>query len=212
MALLLLTPAPMAATTAPPPPSPSAVPTTTVLDSRSKKKRLEIEDFTGAAENVAAWLVAIPNAVQRQLALYGEVWTEREYYGVSAHLKGPAGQWFHRLNAHIAPNCRTLDFLRSRLLDTYGSKVNVWETQLRLVQHRRQPGERLLDYANSLTEIGAENPGVTAECYVDAFIRGMNNRVFVQSVRTARPSTLEDAVSYAVEFCGQYGEGCEVTS
>ncbi|KAI9990491.1 hypothetical protein PInf_021519 [Phytophthora infestans] len=103
-------------------------------------------------------------------------------------------------------------YLEWHLRDTYGSRESAWDVQLRLVQRRQQPGELLQDYANSLTELGTGHPGLTSFLYVDAFARGLNNKISAQAVRTAKPLTLEQAVSFSIENCGKYGEGAEVNN
>lgn len=180
IAIQLITPATMSAAVAPPPPAAVAV------TAPKKKRNLGLEDFYGnAGENIATWLDEVPQAAQRRLRLYGEEWTSGDlYYGVSDYLKGSARKWFTRMNTQTSPENRTLEYLSQRLRETYGSKEDVWQTQLRLIKRRQQPGERLRDYANSLCDIGAGHRGVADECYVDAFIRGMHNRVSAQFVRS----------------------------
>lgn len=48
------------------------------------------------------------------------------------------------------------------------------------------------------------------ETYLGAFLSGMNNEEMSTHVRTSRPATLEDALQYAIEHCGEYGEGLSV--
>ncbi|KAG3164139.1 hypothetical protein PI126_g5214 [Phytophthora idaei] len=58
----------------------------------------------------------------------------------------------------------------------------------------------------SLTELGAGHSGFPGNFYVDAFARGMNNKISAQVVRTVKSPTLQQAVSFAIENCGKYEE------
>jgi hypothetical protein len=74
----------------------------------------------------------------------------------------------------------------------------------------QQPGERLSDYAASLTSIGF-GQRVPAESYVQAFINGINSATAALQVRTYAPQSLDEAVQFAEDKCGEYGEGFKVT-
>ncbi|KAG3115488.1 hypothetical protein PI124_g5428 [Phytophthora idaei] len=104
------------------------------------------------------------------------------------------------------PEQRNITNLVWHLRDAYGRRESAWEVQLRLIQRRQQPGELLRDYANSLTELGAGHSGFPGNFYVDAFARGMNNKISAQVVRTVKSPTLQQAVSFAIENCGKYEE------
>ncbi|POM58644.1 putative Polyprotein [Phytophthora palmivora] len=200
MMIQLLTPAGISPVAVPSLPKPQ--PETTAATISLKKKKLEIEYFSGAAgENYTS-----------QVALYGEEWSSEDlFFGVSAHLKDAARKWFIKLSSEIPPHCRTMEYLSRKLQETYGSQENVWEIEFKLMKRQQQPGELLRDFANCLDEIGAGHTSIPTQCYVDVFIRGMNNEVMSQSVRTAGVQTLEQAVNYAVRNCGKYGQGCEIT-
>lgn len=202
----------MAATMAPPPPQPANLIAET--GSRSKKKKLEVEAFSGnAGENVVSWLETISQAQQRQLVLYGEGWSPQDiYYGMSAHLKGAAATGFRKLNAQTPMEFRNMAYLEMQLRDTYGSRESAWKAPIRLIHRRQQPGEFLRDYANSLTKLGAGHPGLPGEFYIDAFARDMNNRLSARTVTAAKPRTLEQAVGFAIDNCGKYGECAEVNN
>ncbi|GMF15131.1 unnamed protein product [Phytophthora fragariaefolia] len=74
----------------------------------------------------------------------------------------------------------------------------------------QQPGERLRDFADSLLDIGF-GKRVSAETYIEAFLDEMNNEMMAPHTRGANPHTLEEAVQYAEDKCGEYGEGRSVT-
>eukprot|EP00644_Phytophthora_capsici_P017360 jgi/Phyca11/125185/e_gw1.57.239.1 len=145
-------------------------------------KTLNLEDFrVTAAESVEAWLATIPQEVERQAGLGGDTWTAEElYYGVTAHLKDAASKWLITLSETMRDEDKTLSYL--------------------------QPGERLSDYAAVLMDIGF-GQRVSAETYVEAFISGINNPTTATQIRAYEPQTLEDAVQFAEDKCGDYGEG-----
>ncbi|KAE8986494.1 hypothetical protein PR002_g22338 [Phytophthora rubi] len=179
---------------------------------RHKRKKLWIDDFRATAdESVEAWLATVPQEVQRQLALDGEVWTSEElYYGATAHLKGAASKWLIGISETLDSNERTFEQLTRKMRRKYGRRDNTWQIQQRLAKRVQQPGERLSDFADSLTDIGF-GKRVLAESYVEAFLNGINNEVTATQVRTAEPQTLEEAVQFAVDKCGEYGEGRKIT-
>ncbi|KAE8966522.1 hypothetical protein PR001_g28380 [Phytophthora rubi] len=52
---------------------------------------------------------------------------------------------------------------------------------------------------------------VPAESYVEVFINGINNETTATQVRTYEPTTLDEAVQFAEDKCGEFGEGFKVT-
>ncbi|KAE9130988.1 hypothetical protein PF010_g3656 [Phytophthora fragariae] len=76
-----------------------------------------------------------------------------------------------------------------------------------LLNARRQMrGERLVEYAQSLREIG-ERGDVGEDRLVNAFLKGMSSNEGATHVRGHRPQTLAEAVNLAVPDVGEYGEG-----
>ncbi|KAE9018634.1 hypothetical protein PR001_g14084 [Phytophthora rubi] len=120
---------------------------------RHKRKKLWIDDFRSTAdESVEAWLATVPQEVQRQPALDGEVWTSEElYYGATAHLKGATSKWLIGISETLDSNERTFEQLT----------------------------------------------------------RGLP--ITAAQVRTVEPQTLEEAVQFAVDKCGELGEGRKIT-
>eukprot|EP00644_Phytophthora_capsici_P006745 jgi/Phyca11/103841/e_gw1.8.608.1 len=179
---------------------------------RSKMKTLNLEDFHGtAAESVEAWLATIPQEVERQAGLGGDTWTAEElYYGVTAHLKDAASKWLITLSETMRDEDKTLSYLVRKLKKKYGRRDNMFKIQQKLASRKQQPGERLSDYAAVLMDIGF-GQRVSAETYVEAFISGINNPTTAMQIRAYEPQTLEDAVQFAEDKCGDYGEGYRVT-
>ncbi|KAE8972027.1 hypothetical protein PR002_g26639 [Phytophthora rubi] len=175
---------------------------------RRKMKRLHLEDFKGTAgESVEAWLATIPQEVERQASLGGDMWTAAElYYGVTAHLKDAATKWLITLSENMREEDKNLAYLIKMMRKKYGRRDNMFRIQQRLAARVQQPGERLSDFATSLTSIGF-GKRVPAESYVEAFINGINNETTATQVRTYEPTTLDEAVQFAEDKCGEYGEG-----
>ncbi|KAE9197545.1 hypothetical protein PF002_g22718 [Phytophthora fragariae] len=171
---------------------------------RRKMKRLHLEDFKGTTgESVEAWLATIPQEVERQASLGGDTWTAAElYYGVTAHLKEGATKRLITLSENMREEDKNLAYLIKMMRKNSAS--------LRLAARVQQPGERLSDFATSLTSIGF-GKRVSAESYVEAFINGINNETTATQVRTYEPTTLDEAVQFAEDKCGEFGEGFKVT-
>lgn len=174
-------------------------------------KTLHLEDFYGTTgESIEAWLATIPQEVERQAGLGGDTWTAEElYYGVTAHLKDSAGKWFTTLSETMQDDDKTLSYLVRRLRQKYGSRDNLFKTQQKLAAREQQAGERLSEFAAHLTNIGF-GKRVPAESYVEAFINGINNPTTATQVGAYEPQTL-DALQFAEDKCGLYGEGFNVT-
>ncbi|GMF49643.1 unnamed protein product [Phytophthora fragariaefolia] len=179
---------------------------------RRKCKQLNLIDFRGKADkSVEAWLPTIPEEVERQRMLGGDSWTAEElYYGVTAHLKDGASRWLTTVSVNMADEDRTFEYLVARLRAKYGRRENMWQIQHRLAKRVQEPGERLQDFAESLSQIGL-GKRVPDESYVGAFIAGINNEITATQIRTREPKNLEDAVKFSIDTCGEFGEGLGVT-
>ncbi|GMF35054.1 unnamed protein product [Phytophthora fragariaefolia] len=194
-----------------PTPAPAAQ-TIVVREQRSRRKELKIDDFKGKpGESVEAWLASVLEEVKSQERLGGDTWTAGELFsGAVQHLKGKAQKWYISHTETMELDDCTFAFLVERMRAKYGRRDNAWQIQQRLAKRVQQPGERLRDFADSLLDIGFEKR-VPAETYVEAFLNGMNNEVMSTQTRGADPQTLEEAVQYAEDKCGEYGEGRKVT-
>ncbi|KAE9296211.1 hypothetical protein PF008_g24065 [Phytophthora fragariae] len=179
---------------------------------RRKMKRLHLEDFKGTAgESVEAWLATTPQEVERQASLGGDTWTAAELnYGVTAHLKEGATKWLITLSENMREEDKNLAYLIKMMRKKYGRRDNMFRIQQRLAARVQQPGERLSDFATSLTSIGF-GKRVPAESYVEAFINGINNETTATQVRTYETTTLDEAVQFTEDKCGEYGVGIKVT-
>jgi hypothetical protein len=179
---------------------------------RPRVKSLKIDDFRGQpSEAVEAWLATIPQEVERQASLGGETWTAEElFYGATAHLKDAAGKWLITLRETMRPEDKNLNFLIRAMRKKYGRRDTMFNIQQRLAARVQQPGERLSDYAASLTNIGF-GKRVPADYCVQAFINGINSTMTATQVRTFEPQTLDEAVQFAEDKCGEFGEGFKVT-
>ncbi|GMF63983.1 unnamed protein product [Phytophthora fragariaefolia] len=178
--------------------------------SRRMMKRLHLEDFRGTdGESVEAWLATIPQEVERQAGLGGDTWPAAElYYGATAHLKDGAMNWLIMMTKNMREEDKNLAYLVQMMRKKYGRR-DMFRIQQRLAARVQQPGERLSDFAASLTSIGF-GKRVPAESYVEALINGINNETAAMQVRTYEPATLDETVQFAEDKCGEYGEGFKV--
>ncbi|KAE9163518.1 hypothetical protein PF004_g30120 [Phytophthora fragariae] len=175
-------------------------------------KKLNVDEFSGAhGESVEVWLAKVATAAERQEVLDGEDWAPQQlFYGATARLHGAAGNWFIGMNPRIAPADRTFGHLASLLREAFGDHTSIFKTELKLLERKQQPAERLHDFASSLRAIGFGHGEIDQGCYVEAFISGINNPNIEALVRTKSPQTLEDAARIAVRVGGDYGEGFRV--
>ncbi|KAG1705762.1 hypothetical protein DVH05_003512 [Phytophthora capsici] len=181
----------------------------TVVVVRKHRLKLDIDDFTGCGEpQIEWWLKAAEQAAERQRVLDGETWAPLEmYYGVSKHLKDDAEKWFCSICTRIPTEDRTFENLATLLKRRFGKHESKLQTQMRITRRVQQPGERLDDYAANRSSIGIVHDNIPDYWYVESFLRGINNEASAMFVRGTKPKTLEDAVRFAVDVCGDYGEG-----
>jgi hypothetical protein len=189
-----------------PPPATAAAPQQPVViqapavepSRRPRMKSLKLDDFKGSTgESVEAWLATIPQEVERQSTLGGEDWSAEElFYGATAHLMDSAGKWLITLRETMGPEDRNLNYLITAMRKKYGRRDTMFHIQQRLAARVQQPGERLSDYAASLTNI-VVGKRVPAESYVHAFINWINSTTPARQVRTYEPRTLDEAVQFA---------------
>ncbi|KAE9036528.1 hypothetical protein PR002_g7036 [Phytophthora rubi] len=107
----------------------------------------------------------------------------------------------------MTPDDRNITYLIKAMRKKYGRREDIFQIQQRLAGRVQQPGERLEDYANSLSNIGF-GMQLDAVSYIGAFINGINNEQNASQVRASKPKTLEDAAHFAED---NFGEGFKVT-
>ncbi|KAL3661793.1 hypothetical protein V7S43_013088 [Phytophthora oleae] len=97
-------------------------------------KTLNMVDLKGtSAESVEAWLAAIPQEVERQAGLGGDIWTAEElYYGVTAHVKDAASMWLITLTENMRKEDKTLSYLVRKMRKKYERRDNIFKIQQRL--------------------------------------------------------------------------------
>jgi hypothetical protein len=179
---------------------------------RPKMKYLNLSDFSGkSSESAEAGLATIPQEVERQAGLGGDTSTAEElYYGATAHLKDAASTWLITLAETMTEQDKTLAYLVRMMRKKFGHREDMFTIQQRLTARVQQPGKRLRDFAASLSTIGF-GKRVPAESYVGAFINGINNQITATQVRTYEPRTIDEAVQFAEDKCGEFDEGFKVT-
>jgi len=139
-------------------------------------------------------------------------WTSIElYYGATSHLKRNASKWLVVMSERMSGEGYTFEYLTEELRKTYGRRENAWKIQKKLSQRSQQPGERLDSFVNSLTNIEF-GKRVSTESYLEAFYDGLNNQDAAAHVCTMGPTTLGEALEFAVNAYGEYGAGRKVTS
>ncbi|KAK1943558.1 hypothetical protein P3T76_004954 [Phytophthora citrophthora] len=170
----------------------------------SREKKLRLPKFKGLGEpkvTMKAWLKAVKNELRRQTAILRTEWREHEVFiEMVASLEGEALLWYDTVeNAFSTREDQTFRNLSRMMRDRYMVKRSNPE-------RRQQRGESLVEYAQKLREIASSNP-VNEEWLVDSFLSGMNNTWCSTLVRGHRPATLNEAVNFAVDQVGEYGEG-----
>ncbi|GMF58877.1 unnamed protein product [Phytophthora fragariaefolia] len=192
-----------------------ATPQTIVVPAKEtmpRRKELKIDDFRGKpGESVEAWLASVLEEVKNQEHLGGDTWTASElFHGAVPHLKEKAQKWYLSLTESMRSEDCTFAFLVEWMRAKYGPRDNAWQVQQRLAKRVQQPGERLSEFAAGLLDIGFGKI-VSAESYIEAFLNGMNNEIMATQVRVSDTQTLEEAVQYAEDKCGEFGEGRKAT-
>ncbi|OWZ12778.1 hypothetical protein PHMEG_00014001 [Phytophthora megakarya] len=148
----------------------------------AREKKLRLTKFKGLGEpkvTVKAWLKAVRNELRRQTAIVRTEWREHEVFiEMVASLEGKALMWYGTVeDAFSIREDQTFGILSRMMKDRYMVKRSNPEVVARLRQRRQQRGESLVEYAQKFREIASTNP-------VD-----------------------EEAVNFAVDQVGEYGEG-----
>ncbi|KAE8904522.1 hypothetical protein PF003_g11572 [Phytophthora fragariae] len=125
---------------------------------REKAKTLKLKKFKGLDDTmpVTMWLKTVRAEVRRQAVSLGVTWQEKQlYHEVASNLDSEAQRWFATVMESVPEdeeNINTLaGMLRGQVHDaTY--RVRKWSTLLNA--RRQMRGERLVEYAQSLREIG----------------------------------------------------------
>ncbi|KAI9983711.1 hypothetical protein PInf_007778 [Phytophthora infestans] len=110
----------------------------------------------------------------------------------------------------MRPEAMTLCYSVRKMRKQYGHRDNIFKIQQRLAAREQRPGERLSAFAAKIMDIGF-GKRVPAESYVEAFLHGINKQTAATQIRGRDPRTLKDALQYAKDTCGGYGEGLKVT-
>ncbi|KAG1689216.1 hypothetical protein DVH05_002709 [Phytophthora capsici] len=156
---------------------------------------------------VTMWLKTVRQEVRRQAAILGVEWRERQlYHEVASHLAGEAQRWFATVMESVPPEQETIGTLSDMLRAKYMAHHTTPEVVDLLNARRQMRGEKLVEYAQILREIG-ERGDIGEDWLVNAFLKGMSSSDGATHVRGHRPQTLVEAVNLAVPHVGEYGEG-----
>ncbi|KAG1694629.1 hypothetical protein DVH05_021130 [Phytophthora capsici] len=186
----------------------SQMPTPPVIV-HERVKALRLTKFRGTEDSmpVTMWLKTVRQEVRRQAAILGVEWRERQlYHEVAAHLEGEAQRWFATVMESVPPEQETIGTLSDMLRAKYMTHHTTPEVVDLLNPRRQMRGEKLVEYAQILREIG-ERGDIGEDWLVNAFLKGMSSSEGATHVRGHRPQTLDEAVNLAVPHVGEYGEG-----
>ncbi|KAG6608938.1 Retrovirus Polyprotein [Phytophthora cinnamomi] len=176
---------------------------------REKAKALKLTKFKGLDDvmPVSMWLKTVRAEVRRQAVTMGVEWREKQlYHEVASHLEGEAQRWFATVMESVPESQETIDTLSDMLRAKYMPQRTGPEVVDLLNARRQMRGERLVEYAQALREIG-ERGDVGEDWLVNAFLKGISSAEGATHVRGHRPRTLDEAVELAVPHVGEYGEG-----
>ncbi|KAG6622225.1 Retrovirus Polyprotein [Phytophthora cinnamomi] len=176
---------------------------------REKARALKLTKFKGLDDGmpVTMWLKTVRAEVRRQASTMGVEWSDGQlYHEVASHLDGEAKRWFATVMDSVPPSEENINTLAGMLRAKYLTQRTTPEVVDLLNARRQMRGERLVEYAQSLREIG-ERGDVGESWLVNAFLKGMNSVEGATHVRGHRPQTLDEAVRLAVPHVGEYGEG-----
>ncbi|KAE9190586.1 hypothetical protein PF002_g24728 [Phytophthora fragariae] len=156
---------------------------------------------------VTMWLKTVRAEVRRQAVSLGVTWQEKQlYHEVASNLDGEAQRWFATVMESVPEDEENINTLAGMLRAKYMTQRTGPEVVDLLNARRQMRGERLVEYARSLREIG-ERGDVGEDWLVNAFLKGMISNEGATHVRGHRPQTLDEAVNLAVPHVGEYGEG-----
>ncbi|KAE9033336.1 hypothetical protein PR001_g10213 [Phytophthora rubi] len=163
---------------------------------REKAKTLKLKKIKGLDDTmpVTMWL-----KTEKQL-----------YHEVASNLDGEAQRWFATVMESMPEDEENINTLAGMLRAKYMTQRTGPEVVNLLNARRQMRGERLVEYAQSLREIG-ERGDVGEDRLVNAFLKGMSSNEGATHVRGHRPQTLAEAVNLAVPDVGEYGEGYGVS-
>ncbi|GMF46610.1 unnamed protein product [Phytophthora fragariaefolia] len=122
-----------------------------------KVKALKLTKFRGLDDSmpVSMWLKTMRVEVRRQAATMGVIWNDKQlYHEVAAHFEGDAQRWF----ATVMETVPEVDENINTLVDMLRTKYMAQRTSPEIVgllnARRQMRGERLVEYAQALREIG----------------------------------------------------------
>ncbi|KAE9234115.1 hypothetical protein PF004_g9473 [Phytophthora fragariae] len=121
--------------------------------------------------------------VRRQAVSLGVTWQEKQlYHEVASNLDSEAQRWFATVMESVPEDEENINTLAVMLRAKYMTQRTGPEVVDLLNARRQMRGERLVEYAQSLREIG-ERGDVGEDCLVNAFLKGMSSN------EGARPPT-----------------------
>ncbi|KAE9073697.1 hypothetical protein PF007_g25708 [Phytophthora fragariae] len=144
---------------------------------REKAKTLKLKKFKGLDDTmpVTMWLKTVRAEVRRQAVSLGVTWQEKQlYHEVASNLDGEAQRWFATVMESVPEDEENINTLAGMLRAKYMTQRTGSEVVDLLNARRQMRGERLVEYARSLREIG-ERGDVGEDWLVNAFLKGMSS-------------------------------------
>ncbi|GMF28670.1 unnamed protein product [Phytophthora fragariaefolia] len=170
-----------------------------------KVKELKLTKFRGLDDSM--WLKTVRAEVRRHSVTMGVIWSDKQlFHEVAAHIEGEAQRWFATVMETVPEVHENINSLADLLRAKYMAQSTSPEVVDLLNVRRQTRGERLVEYAQALREIG-EGGETSEEWLVNAFLKGMNSGEGATHVRGHRLQTLDDAGSLAAPHVGEYGKG-----
>ncbi|KAE9151469.1 hypothetical protein PF005_g33487 [Phytophthora fragariae] len=121
------------------------------------------------------WLKTVRAEVRRQAATMGVIWNDKQlYHEVAAHFEGEAQRWFATIMESVAEADENINTLAAMLRAKYMAQRTNPEVVDLLNARRQMRGERLVEYAQTLREIG-ERGDISEDWLVNAFLKGLNS-------------------------------------
>jgi hypothetical protein len=190
--------------------APQPAPVTEIIREYRGPKKMRLPVFKGldGTMPISTWLRTVQTEARRQERTLDLRWSCDEiYFEMDSHLEGEALRWYGNAISSLAEE--TDESLARLLRARNGEQRSDPEVVGSLKDRKQMRGEPLVDYAVVLRAIVADRS--TGEAWlIDAFLNGMDNQDSATPVRGREPTTLDEAVRFAIRQVGKFGEGHRV--
>ncbi|KAE9303097.1 hypothetical protein PF008_g22315 [Phytophthora fragariae] len=165
---------------------------------RRSIKDLELPTYTPSPKvSVSTWIERVDLALEGARSSGRGKWSDHElYYILGNKLLESASRWWVLMNRKLTDGERTWTTLKKALQQRYGERLDMSAAEWRVNQRRMIPGETYADFAAGLRDATGWNL-VEERVLLAQFYRCLNLTV-KQLVKQKEPTTLEEAVDYAM--------------